>query len=309
MSYSELAQKFMPAYSGNYTAGRQAAVSEITFHHTGDVITLDRLGNLWKTKGRNGSSHYGVKDDEVYCYISEGDTAWTNSNWRSNCRAITIETVNSAEGGNWPVSDASIDTLIKLVADIARRHNLGKLKVGENLTYHSMYTATVCPGPYLRSKLQYIADMANALNEEWLVTDKLLEVISSRCEFFNSADVYDVVGKLPQGMVYQVIALSKEKIGGFSWAKIAMVDGEYYVALLSDRCVLTAPKQECENCFELEAEISRLKENIEQLEQVNTELVAELTDRKVAVAQMKEENRKLNEILTDIENLVQEVTK
>lgn len=308
MGHSELVKKLMPAYSGNYTVGRQAKISEITIHHTGGVITLEQLGKLWQTPGRQGSSHYGVKDNEIYCYVSEGDTAWTNSNWASNCRAITIETANSAEGGNWPISDASMNTLIKLVADIAKRNNLGKLKVGENLTYHSMYTATVCPGPYLRSKLQYIADMANAINEEWTATDKLLEVIGKNCEFFNSANVNDIAGKLPQGTVYQVIALSKEKIGGFSWAKIAMVDGEYYVALLSDRCVLTEPKQECENCFELEVEIKRLKENVEQLEQVNSELVAEMTDAKSTAAQLKEENRHLNEILADIEKLVQEVT-
>ena len=32
---------------------------------------------------------------------------------------------------------------------------------GQNLTWHSMYANTTCPGDYLRSKMQYIADKAN----------------------------------------------------------------------------------------------------------------------------------------------------
>lgn len=166
MAYSPLTDKIMPAHTGNYTAGRQVAVKEITLHHTGSMMSLEQLGRLWQTQGRKGSSHYGVKDNSICCFVTEGDTAWTNGNWPANQRAITIEVANSAAGGNWPVSDASIETVVRLVADIARRHNLGRLTVGENLTYHSMYAATVCPGPFLRSKLQYIADKANAINSQ-----------------------------------------------------------------------------------------------------------------------------------------------
>ena len=35
---------------------------------------------------------------------------------------------------------------------------------GKNLTWHSMFTNTTCPGDYLRSKMQYIADEANKIN-------------------------------------------------------------------------------------------------------------------------------------------------
>ena len=52
---------------------------------------------------------------------------------------------------------------MKLVADIARRNGLFPLVVGKTLTYHSMYTATACPGPYLKNKLQWLCDEANKL--------------------------------------------------------------------------------------------------------------------------------------------------
>ena len=68
---------------------------------------------------------------------------------RQNCRAVTIETSNSGGAPEWPVSDTTFQTLVTLVADIARRNGLGKLVKGKNLTWHSMYAATACPGPYL----------------------------------------------------------------------------------------------------------------------------------------------------------------
>ena len=114
--------------------------------------------------GRRGSSHYGVCGDAVGQYVAESDVAWTNGNWASNCRAVTIEVSNSGGAPDWPVSGASLQTLARLVADIARRNGLGELVVGKNLTWHSMYAATACPGPYLKGKLAEIAAQANAIN-------------------------------------------------------------------------------------------------------------------------------------------------
>lgn len=84
--------------------------------------------------------------------------------WEANCRAVTIETSNSGGAPEWPVSDTTFQTLVTLVADIARRNGLGKLVKGKNLTWHSMYAATACPGPYLSGKLQELVDKANTIN-------------------------------------------------------------------------------------------------------------------------------------------------
>ena len=167
MADSTLVTKFLPAHTGNYTKNRAAQggkITEITVHHCAGVMTVESLGALWQRAGRNGSSHYGVHDDAVGQYVAESDVAWTNSNWKANCRAVTIEVSNSGGAPDWPVSDASLQTLAKLVADNARRNSLGELCVGKNLTYHSMYAATACPGPYLLAKLPEIAAQANAIN-------------------------------------------------------------------------------------------------------------------------------------------------
>ena len=164
MSNSSLATIKIPAYSGNYTKGRESIIKEITIHHMAARWTAKRCGESFQAVGRQGSSHYGIGyDGEIAQYVDEADTAWTNSNRPANHRAVTIETANSQNGGNWPVSDVTLNGLIRLVADIAIRNNLGLLVKGKNLTWHQMYAATACPGPYLLNKIDYIIQEANKI--------------------------------------------------------------------------------------------------------------------------------------------------
>ena len=164
MSKSNLTQIVVPADEGNYTKGRDGrSIEAITIHHMAGRLTAEQCGRIFQAKGRYGSSHYGVGyDGSIANYVDEEDTAWTNSNWDSNCKSVTIET--SDNDNSWYVNDITLNALIKLVADIAKRRNLGKLVPGKNLTWHSMFTNTTCPGDYLRSKMQYIADKANKIN-------------------------------------------------------------------------------------------------------------------------------------------------
>lgn len=165
MSNSPLVTVRVPAHPSNYTKGRNTKITDITIHHMAGVLSAEQCGGIFARAGRNGSSHYGVGNGgEIGQYVDESDTAWTNSNWPSNCRSVTIETSNSATGGEWPVGDAAYNSLIKLVADIAKRNNLGTLVAGQNLTWHSMFAATTCPGDYLRARVEEIARKANEIN-------------------------------------------------------------------------------------------------------------------------------------------------
>lgn len=168
MSNSSLVTVKVPAYVGNYTKGRDGRKIElISIHHMAGVFTAKRCGEIFQQVGREGSSNYGIgKDADVGLYVDEKDTSWCNTNWDANCKSVTIETSNSSIGGDYPVSDKVLNKLIELVADIAKRNNLGKLVKGKNLVWHSMYVATTCPGNYLRSKMDYIAEQANKINEE-----------------------------------------------------------------------------------------------------------------------------------------------
>ncbi len=182
MSNSKLVQVKVPAYSGNYTVGRSGRkIEAITIHHMAGVGSAEQCGKIFQAVGRCGSSHYGIGNDgKIGLYVDEKNTAWTNSNWDSNCKSVTIETSNSSIGGQWPVSDKALNSLIKLVADIAKRNNLGTLVKGKNVTWHSMFTNTSCPGPYLFSKLDYIIAEANKINNPSKPSTLVIENIENK---------------------------------------------------------------------------------------------------------------------------------
>ena len=178
MSKSNLTQIVVPADEGNYTKGRSGRkIEQICLHHMAGRLTAEQCGKIFQAKGRYGSSHYGVGyDGSIANYVDEEDTAWTNSNWDSNCKSITIEI--SDNDNSWYVNDITLNAVIKLVADIAKRRGLGILVPGKNLTWHSMFTSTTCPGDYLRSKMQYIADEANKINSEEPIKEKTTEELA-----------------------------------------------------------------------------------------------------------------------------------
>lgn len=178
MSKSSLVSVNVPADEGNYTKGRSGRnIEAITIHHMAGRLTAEQCGRIFQAKGRYGSSHYGVGyDGSIANYVDEEDTAWTNSNWDSNCKSVTIET--SDNDNSWYVNDTTLNAVIKLVADIAKRRNLGTLVPGKNLTWHSMFSSTTCPGDYLRSKMQYIADEANKINSPKEITKSTEELVN-----------------------------------------------------------------------------------------------------------------------------------
>ena len=183
MAISPLACKFIPAYSGNYTKGRTSKISEICIHYMAGNCSIETCGGIWQRPGRNGSSTYGIgSDGRIACYVDEKDTAWCNSNWASNCRSVSIETANLSPTDP-RVTDAALNSLIKLVADVAKRNGMGTLVKGKNVTWHSMYTSTSCPGSYLLSKMDYIVDQANKINKSQPVGPDQVLTVGSKVRF------------------------------------------------------------------------------------------------------------------------------
>lgn len=160
MAHSSLATVKVPAT--NYTEGRERPIRFITVHYMAGDLSVERCGEVLNSRGV--SAHYGVgSDGRIGSYVEEENTAWANGNWNSNNECITIETANisNADGR---VTDAAFNSLVKLIADIAKRNNLGTIEHGKNLNYHSEIVPTSCPGDYLRSKINEIAERANKVN-------------------------------------------------------------------------------------------------------------------------------------------------
>lgn len=165
MSNSSLATKKYMAHRNNYSTGRSGRkIEKVTIHHMAGVLSAKQCGSIFQNGSRGASANYGIgKNGEIALFVDEKNTSYADANWDSNCKSVTIETSNNKTGGNWTVSDEVLNSLIKLVADILKRNNLGKAVKGKNITWHSMYAATTCPGNYLRGKMDYIVDEVNKI--------------------------------------------------------------------------------------------------------------------------------------------------
>ena len=251
MSNSKLISATYPAYKGNYTTRSSRTIKAITIHHMAGKLTAKTCGNIFARVGRKGSSHYGIGiNGEIALYVDEKNIAWTNSNWKSNCESVTIETANCEIGGQWKVSDVVLNSLIKLVADIAKRNKLGTLVKGKNVTWHRMYCNTSCPGPYLLSKMDYIIAEANKINATEEVKpdiDKLAaEVIQGK--YGNGQTRKNKLGSLygeVQARVDEILGKSKKYItinakagvwcrkgAGFKYAKYKVIPYKTKLELL-----------------------------------------------------------------------------
>lgn len=162
--------------SPNCTKPRNHAIDTITIHHMASNCSVETCGEIFTPTSRQASSNYGVDTKgHVGLYVDEANRSWCSSNRDNDHRAITIEVANDGGAPNWHVSDTALNTTIKLVADICKRNGIKKLiwsnsksdRVnhvnGCNMTLHKDFASTSCPGPYLESKMPYIADEVNKL--------------------------------------------------------------------------------------------------------------------------------------------------
>lgn len=165
MSNSPLVNIKVPADPSNYSSsGSRKPITNVTLHHMAGILTAQACGNIFARKGRGGSAHYGIGSDGLIgLYVDESCVAWHCGNWPNNQCSVGIEVSNSALGGNWPISDQSLELIIKLVADVMQRNGIKEAIKGKTLTWHSMFVSTTCPGDYMRSKMDYICDEVNKI--------------------------------------------------------------------------------------------------------------------------------------------------
>ena len=141
-------------------------IQKIFVHHMAANLSVKQCGTVFDK--RQASAHYGVNGAAIGQYVDESDTAWHCGNFSWNQKSIGIELAN--DGGastNWHVSDATINTAIKLIADICKRNGIQKLNytgnMNGNLCMHKWVVSTSCPGPYLATQFKRIATGVNQL--------------------------------------------------------------------------------------------------------------------------------------------------
>lgn len=167
MGFSSLIRSQVLASASNYTQGRKGyKVCKITPHHMAGVLSGEQCARIFQNAGRQASANYCIGNDGgiVGC-VDENNRAWTSSSSSNDCQAITIEVSNSSIGGDYPISNAAWNSLVELCVDICRRYGFRLTYDGTpngSLTRHNMFANTSCPGKYLQSRFQELADTVNA---------------------------------------------------------------------------------------------------------------------------------------------------
>ena len=164
MSYSSLTNKYIPASADNYMRGRGGyKVCKITPHHMACQWSAERMA----------SANYCIgSDGTIVSNVDEENRAWTSSNYYNDCQSITIEIAND-NTDTWTISPKAWNALVNLCVDVCKRYGFRLNYTGDStgsLTEHRMFAATSCPGPYLHSKMNQLAQEVNARLDGQTVT-------------------------------------------------------------------------------------------------------------------------------------------
>ena len=144
---------------------RYKSISKITIHHMAANSNPIYCAEWHRDSNRDVSSNYYIgSDGSIVGGVSEDRRAWSTGDEDNDQSAINIEVANCSRGPEWRVSDKALESLIVLCVDICIRYNFRLNWTGNeygSLTTHDMFKDTMCPGPYLRSRMGAIANEVN----------------------------------------------------------------------------------------------------------------------------------------------------
>ena len=164
MGFSPLANMSRRIADGGRSNPRNSSIRGFTIHHHAGV---DAMSEAWNPARQASANYWIANDGTIIPHIDENRRAWTTGHInypggaQSDHRNITVEVSNSPEGvrtGTWAISAAALKSLINLIGDVFKRHNLGTVRRGTNggVAVHQDFVPTVCPGPYIMSNLNMI---------------------------------------------------------------------------------------------------------------------------------------------------------
>ena len=108
------------------------------------------------------ANYIGLSDGSMIGSVPEERRAWTSGSYDVDAQSITVEIQNTTTAPNWQVSEASLNALVELIADIARRYGWGYVD-RSRVRGHREFAATECPGPFLYGHLDGIITRVNSL--------------------------------------------------------------------------------------------------------------------------------------------------
>ena len=171
MTVSPLADLSRDIPAGNRWNPRESAITGFGIHHNAGV---DAYGQATAPDREVSANYWITNDGTIIPNVDEDYRAFTSgmagypAGAAADHRNITVEVSNTPEGvanKTWEISDAALEALAKLIADVYRRYGLGPVARGaeRGVGIHSDWVPTECPGPYMRDHLGAVIARAEAL--------------------------------------------------------------------------------------------------------------------------------------------------
>lgn len=209
----------------NYEKGYgKKIIDTITIHHAAGRISMEGMKNWSQSPHCHCSWNYFIDSDgKIQDYIWEYDRSWCSSSPSNDWRAITIE-VSNAKPNSDLVTEEAINGIVALCVDICKRNKIPYLLwhpdgryIGKPyaLTVHRWFTNTNCPGDYLMSRMQEIADRVNEQlspskpqeKPKQTVEQKIAELESRISTLERLNKTYDTIEEIPEWAVPAIQSL------------------------------------------------------------------------------------------------------
>ena len=219
--------------SPNHSGLRTHKIDTITPHCVVGHLSLQALGNAFASPAKQSSSNYGIDDKgKIGLYVEEKNRSWCSSSKSNDQRAVTIE-IASDPLSPYKITDAAMQGLINLSADICKRNEIPQLLwkadktlIGQvdkqNITVHRWFANKSCPGDYIFGQLDEIAAEVNKILKVSVV-DKdsfLVEVNTPTLHIQRGPGTdHPVVGLVYKNQVYTIVETAFGK-GASRWGKL-----------------------------------------------------------------------------------------
>ncbi|QFG08678.1 lysin A [Arthrobacter phage Ingrid] len=164
MTFSPLINGTIPN-NGKYSSRHGKPILKFLQHHwAGTTGGVERM-----TGPDQASANYVIlTDGKLLGHVPEEFRAWTSGSFDADGDAITVEVQNihgrvngnDNDPSSWAISDAAYVTLVKLIADVAKRHGWGAVSTG-NYQGHRQWAPTACPGGWLWARMENTRVKAN----------------------------------------------------------------------------------------------------------------------------------------------------
>ena len=193
---------------------RNGRISKLTVHHAAGIINGDNLLSWGHNQSNQASWNYGIGSAaKVHQLVPDNRRAWTSSSASNDHQALTIEVGNSTTAPTWGVSNVVWEMLINLCVQLCRQNPDIKQQNGKSglwfnntpnasLTFHDMFSATTCPGPFIRARANQLCDEVNrrlGTNSITITTpptsDKTYTVKSRTGGFFTANDARNNINR------------------------------------------------------------------------------------------------------------------